>query len=216
MSSHSYREQMLAFAGIWQAVKLVQQIAYRGNVERPEDFETCIRALFVTDPKTTDEVYGGPAGVATGLNVMLTQFGDDSNQRDMELTKYVIALMHLERRLARHPEMLARIGEGIEVAKAQAEHFSLTHENVIARLADLYKETISTLPPKIIVNGEQGHLSNPANAARVRALLLSGIRSTVLWYQLGGRRLKLLFSRARMLEQTRALLREAEAQREQP
>lgn len=207
---HSYREQVLAFAGIWQSVKLVQQIAYKGQVERPEDFETCINALFVTDPKNTDEVYGGPQNLRTGFDVMLAQFGDASEQRDMELTKYVIALMHLERRLAKHPELLDKIGQGIEIAKSQAQHFSPTHENVIARLADIYSETISTLPPKIIVLGEQGHLSNPNNAAKVRALLLSGVRSTVLWYQLGGRRLKLLFSRAKMLEQTKQLIKETQ------
>ena len=207
---HSYREQVLAFAGIWQSVKLVQQIAYKGQVERPEDFETCINALFITDPKNTDEVYGGPQNLRTGFDVILAQFGDISEQRDMELTKYVIALMHLERRLAKHPELLDKISQGIEIAKSQAQHFSLTHENVIARLADIYSETISTLPPKIIVLGEQGHLSNPNNAAKVRALLLSGVRSTVLWYQLGGRRLKLLFSRARMLEQTKQLIKETQ------
>ena len=205
---HSYREQVLAFAGIWQAVKLVQQIAYKGKTEKPEDFETCVNALFVTDPKTTDEVYGGTQNLITGFNVMLEQFGDASNHRDMELTKYVISLMHLERRLAKHPELLSKIGQGIDIAKAQAEHFSTTHENVIARLADIYSETISTIPPKIIVLGEQGHLSNPDNAAKVRALLLSGVRSTLLWYQLGGRRMKLLFNRAKMLKQTKELLNE--------
>ncbi len=206
---HSYREQILAFAGIWQAVKLVQQVAYHGKIANTDDFETCINALFVTDPNTTDEVYGSASKLVTGFNVMLEQFGDASDKRDMELTKYVISLMHLERRLAKRPDLLQKIGSGIDIAKTQAEHFSPTHENVLARLADTYSETISTIPPKIIVMGEQGHLSNSNNAAKVRSLLLSAIRSTVLWYQLGGRRMMLLFTRAKMLKQTQALLNEA-------
>ncbi len=205
---HNYRDQILAFAGVWQAVKLVQQMAHHGKVENFEDFETCVNSLFVTDPKNTDEIYGSPRHLSTGLNVLVEQFGDASTNRDIELTKYVISLMHLERRLNKHPELLQKISIGIDTAKAQAEHFSPTHSNVMAKLADIYSETISTIPPKIIVVGEQGYLSNSDNAAKVRTLLLSGIRSTLLWYQLGGRRMKLLFTRAKLLQQTKDLLNE--------
>lgn len=204
---HSYRDQVMAFAGIWQAVSLVKQIAYNGNANS-QDFEVCIKSLFATDPNTVDEVYGSAKGVATGLKVILDQFGDATNLRDMELTKYVISLMHLERKLSKNPDMLRKISKGLDFAKNQAEHFSHTHENVIARLGDLYSTTISTIPPKIIVIGEQGHLSNTDNAAKVRSLLLAGIRSTVLWHQCGGHRLKLLFSRRKLLDQTKLLLEE--------
>ncbi len=205
---HSYREQVLAFAGIWQAVKLVQQVARTGSVD-PKELENSLKTLYVTNPKTTEEVYGSIDAMTTGLNTILDQFGDATNHRDMELTKYVIGLMTLERRLAKQPELLQRIGSGLELATSQVEHFgSTTHENVIASLAETYSKTISTLQPKIIVQGEQGFLSNPANAAKVRALLLAGIRSTVLWYQCGGRRLNLIFSRGKLLKQTKTLLNE--------
>lgn len=205
---HSYREQVLAFAGIWQAVKQVQQVARSGSVEN-EVFEASVNTLFVTDPETTEEVYGSIKAMTIGLETILDQFGDATNHRDMELTKYVIALMHLERKLDREPEVMQKIGSGIELAKSQIQHFgSAIHENVIASLAETYSNTISTLQPKIIVQGEQGYLSNSNNAAKVRALLLAGIRSTVLWYQCGGRRLGLLFSRKKLLNQTKALLNE--------
>ena len=53
---HTYREQVLAFAGVWQAAKLVQDIARTGTLDN-DDFEACIKTLFVTDPDTTEEVY---------------------------------------------------------------------------------------------------------------------------------------------------------------
>ena len=207
MTNHSYRDQTLAFAGIWQAVSLVQDVAKRGLADT-RDFETCIKTLFITDPQNTEEVYGTVAGVRKGLTVILNQFGEAANYRDIELTKYVIALMHLERRLTKHPDMLAKISRELDATKTQVEHFSYAHENVIAHLADIYSATISILPPKIIVSGEEGRLSNPANAAKVRALLLAGIRSTVLWHQLGGRRMHLLFTRRKLLNQTKQLLNE--------
>lgn len=205
---HTYREQVIAFAGIWQAVKLVQQVARHGRADMA-DMEVCIRSMFEMNPATTEAVYGGVKGLTSGLNTILDQFGDATNQRDIELTKYVISLMHLERKLMQQPEMLEKLSRGLEQAKNQAEHFgSATHPSVIANIADIYVNTISTLTPKIIVQGEQGYLSNNDNAAKVRTLLLAGIRSTVLWYQCGGRRLALLFSRKKLLNQAKSLLTE--------
>lgn len=203
---HTFREQVIAFAGMWQAAALVQQVARRGSID-PDEFETCIRSLFVTDPRTVEEVYGNDLKkLQHGLTVILDQFGEAQQQRDMELTKYVIAMLHLERKLARNSDMLYRIGKGVNVAQAQAEHFSATHENVISNLADLYSDTISTLQPRIMVAGEQGHLAHPGNAAKVRALLLAGIRSAVLWHQCGGSRLRLLFQRKALVQEAKALL----------
>ncbi len=205
---HSYREQVIAFAGIWQAVKLVQQVARHGRADSA-DTAVCINSLFEMDPNSFDDIYGATKGLTTGLNTILDQFGDATDQRDMELTKYVITLMHLERKLMQQSDMLEKISRGLRQAKSQAEHFgSSTHENVFANIGDLYANTISTLKPKVIVQGEQGHLSNSANAAKVRTLLLTGIRSAVLWRQCGGRRLGLIFSRKKLLNQTKALLNE--------
>jgi len=44
------------------------------------------------------------------------------------------------------------------------------------------------------------HLKNEHVANRIRALLLAGIRSAVLWYQLGGRRWRLVIYRKRIEE----------------
>jgi len=114
--------------------------------------------------------------------------------------------MHLERKLAKKPDMLKTIAQGIEKAREQARHFSSTHENVVANLADLYVNTISTLPPRIIVNGEHGYLSDPENANKVRALLLAAIRSAVLWRQCGGMRLQLLLNRRKIIEEAEKIL----------
>ena len=122
----------------------------------------------------------------------------------MEVTRYAATLMHLERKLVRRDDLMRALREGIEAARTQRDHFGLTHENLIGRLGDLYAETISTLRPRVMVQGEAMTLTDPGNANRVRALLLAGMRSTVLWRQSGGSRLKLVFGR-------QALIRAAEA-----
>jgi len=107
--------------------------------------------------------------------------------------------MALERKLIKNPAILQMLSAGIDKAIAQAEHFSPSHENVIANLADLYVSTISRLTPRVIVKGEHGHLSNPANANRVRVLLLAALRSAILWHQCGGSRWQLLFQRKKII-----------------
>jgi high frequency lysogenization protein len=119
--------------------------------------------------------------------------------------------MVLERKLMKRKDLLDAITAGIDKAESQREHFGTTHENVIASLADLYTQTISTLQPRIIVNGEHNHVSNPSNANKIRALLLAAIRSAVLWRQCGGTRWQLLFNRKAILAQAQKLLDETTA-----
>ena len=64
---------------------------------------------------------------------------------------------------------------------------------------------ISDLKPRIMVAGEQNYLLNTDTAARVRTLLLAGIRAAVLWRQLGGSKWKLLLSRKRYVSVARNL-----------
>ena len=76
-----------------------------------------------------------------------------------------------------------------------------------ARLAELYANTISTLGPRIMIRGDQNHLTNTENAAKMRTLLLAGIRAALLWNQAGGTRWKLLFERGKMQREADSLLK---------
>ncbi|MEE3191683.1 MAG: DUF489 family protein, partial [Pseudomonadota bacterium] len=108
------------------------------------------------------------------------------------------------------PGMLDALGQGIQQASRQAEHFSNAHPNTIAALADLYKQTLSQLSFRIRVTGNPTYLQNAGTADKVRAILLSGIRAAILWRQVGGRRWQLLFSRRRYSEICRDLLTESD------
>ena len=75
------------------------------------------------------------------------------------------------------------------------------------QLATLYQDTISRLAHRIQVEGQMDYLQNEYVANRVRSLLLAGIRSAVLWHQLGGRRWRLIFYRKRVQETAGSLRR---------
>lgn len=212
--TYTQRDKFLALAGIFQAAHLVQQIARTGMVDQAT-FANSISSLFRVDVDSPEDVYAGAENLLYGAKILQIQLGNNQNnittdkpKRDIEVTKYVINVMVMEKKLARHPALLEKLSAGIEKATAQAEHFTQTHENVIANLADVYAQTISTLKPKIIVNGEQNHLSNPDNANKIRALLLAAVRSAVLWRQCGGKRWQILFKRNTFLDEAKKLLQQ--------
>ena len=199
-------DRTLALAGLFQAARLVQQTA-RGEPRDAEASAASIGSIFNTDPADALDVYGDIDSVRIGLEVLVRQLGNDNSQRDLELTRYVVTLVHLERKLNQQPQLLQKIAGGITACKQDMGTDSDNQEAIIPRLAELYSQTLSTLQPRIIVNGEPGILEHADSQNMVRALLLAGIRSAVLLRQSGGGRFRLILQRKKMLETAREQLR---------
>jgi len=209
--TRSFSDLVLALAGLFQSAKLVQQLAREGRTDN-DAFQSSIESILRIDAPDVASVYGSSAGLRVGLDLLRTKLAGHSSPADIEMARYVVALMHLEGVLRRRPAMLDAVRRGIDTAQEQMKFFEGStpaeglHPKLIEKLAELYTQTISTLTPRIMVSGEHGHLNNPAIAARVRAALLAGIRSAVLWRQLGGRRWQLLFSRGKIARTAAELL----------
>lgn len=196
--------QAIALAGVAQACTLVQQLATTGSADS-KAMEASIGSVLKIDADSVTDIYGGLAGVELGLKQLDRQLTGRSIA-DPEQARYAASLVYLERQLSNRPEMLKTITIGIGKAHSQAEHFGLLHENVFANLGDLYHNTISTIPPRIMVNGEPEYLSNPNTVNKIRALLLAGIRSALLWRQCGGARWKFLLFRKKLQDEIKYLL----------
>jgi high frequency lysogenization protein len=94
----------------------------------------------------------------------------------------------------------------VKAAIATVEELPLLHQDVMAKLAETYEATLSKIRPHVMVQGNQKHLTNPANINKIRTLLLAGIRSAMLWHQSGGSRWKLLLGRKQLLAEPERLL----------
>mgnify|MGYP000515243828 CR=1 FL=1 len=193
--SHTIDEQVIALAGIFQAAALVQQIAETAQYDDIA-LTSSIKSLFATDPETTLSVYGDINDITLGLKTLKKALQKKSDREYIGIIRYTLSLIQLESKLRKQPEMLNIIGQRIDQAKNQADHFSTLHENVIHNLASLYMDTISTFNLRVQVTGNPNHLKVTHNAALIRAALLTGIRSAILWRQTGGRRWNLLFKRS--------------------
>jgi len=204
---HNLRDRVLALAGVFQSAALVKQIANQGKANNAI-IETSIETLFRFDAHSTEEIFGSIASLKTGLETLRDQFSTSGNRRDLEITRYVMSLIVLERKLFANPTMLDLISTRLKEIESQMEFFSLAHENTFIKLGEVYRDTISTLGPKIMVSGEQPYLDNNRNASKVRAVLLAGIRCAVLWRQCGGSRWHILFGRRSYVSECKLLLSE--------
>jgi high frequency lysogenization protein len=202
----SDRDRCIALAGMFQAAKLVHDIAYEGRYDEVSAQAT-IHSLFQVDAESVPAVYDGLNGIETGLKQILGQFSG-KEKRNTELTGYVIAMMHLERKLSKQPEMLTLISNGIHIASSRLVHFPMLHQNILGQLADIYSETISTMQPRIMVHGDPMRLQDRDNVNSIRSLLLAGIRSATLWHQCGGTRFKIILSRNRIISSASRLIEE--------
>ncbi|GEA58970.1 high frequency lysogenization protein HflD [Vibrio breoganii] len=202
MANTNY-DRTIAFAGICQAVALVQQVAKDGHCNSAA-FETSVAAIINTNPADTVSVFGNERDLKVGLECLAR--GIDSSATGNELTRYVISLMALERKLSQRRDSMAQLGDRIQQIERQTEHFDLFEEQMISNLASVYLDVVSPIGPRIQVTGNPAMLQQTSVQSKVRALLLSGIRSAVLWRQVGGKRRHLIFGRKKMIEQAEILL----------
>jgi high frequency lysogenization protein len=201
---YSDEDRATALAGLYQTCHLVQQVAHKGLADA-DAMNTNLHSLFQIDTDRVIDVFGSLQQIAPGLTLAYRQLSG-SEPRDNELTRYLLSLIQLERKLSNQPQRLQNISEGIKLTAERLSHFPQTHSNILAALAELYTENLSTLQPRIMVSGEQVYLQNPDNVNRIRALLLCGIRAAMLWRQVGGRRRQLLFLRNRVIDALKRLL----------
>ncbi len=203
-------QQVIALSGLFQACSLVDEIARTGRCEQ-DALETSLSSLFVTNPESTLSVFGSIAKLETGLRQLVELFGESKPESHMHSVRYALAILHLESKLRKTPAMLDEIGSRLERASSQAAHFNLLHENVIASIAAIYADTISTFKLRVQVSGNPNFLQVEQHAAKIRALLLSAIRSATLWHQLGGHRWQLLFKRKAFAKTASQLLATVQA-----
>ena len=199
MTGFTDTDRALAFAGILQALRLVQDTAY-GRPLDASSLRASLGSVLTIDTPSVASVFGDFAGARSGLELLVSQFTRKRHNPDIELSRYLVTLLHLERKLSKRSDLLDRVRSGVERLQQQLEHFEIDHPNIIASLADIYAQTVSTLRPRIMVNGDPQRLADAAVANRIRALLLAAMRAAVLWRQCGGTRVGLLLGRGKLVK----------------
>ena len=192
------KDRTLALAGMMQGLRLVQSIARSGQADE-SDLAASLTSVFRIDADSAEAVYGSAPLMRTGLETLVGQIRG-GEQRDGTLGKMAMTVLNVERQLHARADLLHTLQEGIAEAQRQREHFGVTHPTVIARLGEVYANTVSRLPTRVLVQGDPNLLQQEAIVAQVRAGLLAAVRSAVLWRQLRGSYWDFLLRRRAMLD----------------
>jgi high frequency lysogenization protein len=200
------RDKTIALAGVYQAAAFAHELAQSGAVSRRDCFAGSLESLFVVNPDSTMAVFNNDINrVAFGLRTLIKSFNKDKDY--LNIIKYVLTLLNLQSKFVNHDTMVKQVQHGIQ----QAGHLGSLDEHeaaMIEILAATYSKTISQLQPRVIIAGQPFHLKNKEVTEKIRAILLAGIRSAVLWKQVGGSHLQLLFKRKAYIQQAEQLLKE--------
>ena len=194
MSNH--KQQTLALASLLQSTALVHQLASTGQCDSQGNRASL--GSIVNQSTQIEDIFNSPEDLRIGLD-SLKVILNSKTKSVQNIMLYAISLINLEKKLMKQSQLLTKISSEIEYINKQ-EFFEIHHANSIARLAELYKNTLGSLNPTIMVKGEQIYLSNQHTANNIRALLLAGIRAVSLWKSLGGKTWHLVLNKKKTLK----------------
>lgn len=198
-------DQTLSLAGMFQAAVLIDALAATGSCDQAA-FDGSFDSLFTFDADSAVGVYGGSDRLRHGFDALLDYLGGRGGGASGNVAYYVLAMMKIAAVVRSRADLSLRLFDGLQAIQTRSGEFGLSRENQAGKIDMLYQETISHVEPRVIVRGEQAHLLNEATAARIRTLLLAGIRSAVLWQQLGGSKWKLFLRRKKYVAEAGRLL----------
>lgn len=198
-TEQTYHKQVLALTGIFQAAGLLHTIA-KGQYENQDDLQTSMRSLFVQNPETLEACFPG-MHLSTGQFYLKQFFGREYNPNIIQVSRYVFSLFKLYRLMKKQPTVMKAIQQHIDQAQDKLTFFQdPLSPNIMEYFADGYSEILGELSFRIQIIGKKIVLNDPTRLAKMRSLLFAGIRSVVLWQQLGGSLWKLFFYRKKYIK----------------
>jgi high frequency lysogenization protein len=179
-------DRALALAGVFQAAELARRLAREGRADE-DALGASAKSILATEAPDTTAVFGGASGTALGLRILREQFAPKTRGPDYEVVRYTLAMIKLAQRLRGNAEMTRQLGSALAEEKLRFGEAD-PDDALYGALALVYRQTISTLTPRIYVKGEPAQLQKAEVTDRIRTALLAGVRAAWLWQQLGGRR----------------------------
>ena len=208
MNQNDFANMTIALAGLFQAVTLLRELTQTGRLPEPA-YAACMESILQLDAVNVTAIYGGLDRLALGLKKIVETFAP-AQRIDRLQQRYLLSIIHLQKKLARYPKLVQQLTTRLTQTRKQAAYFSAIHPIVVANLADIYLQTVSPFRFRITLICNPRIMQVKENGDKMRALLLAGIRATVLWRQMGGSRLQLLFARRRICATAAQLLNQIE------
>ena len=197
MFKQELKNETISLGAIYQACNEIKKIAWQGEINN-NIIEPLINSVYQTTSEDIEDVFISTKRLNSGLDFLRRQLVGDAFSRDGEVSRYFEAIGILVKNMNKKDEVLNKLR--IELTK---QSMPIKEDNLDQHalfLSELYLSTVSTVEPRIIVNGDNKYLTDKKNAAMIRSLLLCAIRSFILWQQSGGSKFRIFIFKKKIAE----------------
>lgn len=211
-----YYSETIALAALFQTAAQIQRIARFGSIDE-HSIAPLMRALVITSPNVIEDIYT-PKRLTVGLNQLVTSLypKEAVQPQTAELIKVAFSIINLESSIEGQSKVMTLLDREVDKLRTDVLTIHPNYEDaadnvlvdydIIKMYSKLYSTLISTNFPKLVIYGEEAHLRRSEFQEMIRALLLAGVRASMLWHQVGGKRYSLMFRCKEIIENARQIL----------
>ena len=197
MFKQELKNETISLGAIYQACNEIKKIAWQGEINN-NIIEPLINSVYQTTSEEIEDVFISIKRLNSGLDFLRRQLVGDAFSRDGEVSRYFEAIGILVKNMNKKDEVLNKLRTELTKQSMPINEDNLDQHALF--LSELYLSTISTVEPRIIVNGDNKYLTDKKNAAMIRSLLLCAIRSYILWQQSGGSKFRIFIFKKKIAE----------------
>ena len=197
MFKQELKNETISLGAIYQACNEIKKIAWQGEINN-NIIEPLINSVYQTTSEEIEDVFISIKRLNSGLDFLRRQLVGDAFSRDGEVSRYFEAIGILVKNMNKRDEILNKLRAELTKQSMPINEDNLDQHALF--LSELYLSTISTVEPRIIVNGDNKYLTDKKNAAMIRSLLLCAIRSYILWQQSGGSKFRIFIFKKKIAE----------------
>ena len=197
MFKQELKNETISLGAIYQACNEIKKIAWQGEINI-NIIEPLINSVYQITSENIDDIYISTKRLNTGLDFLRRQLVGDAFSRDAEVTRYFEAIGILIKNMNKKEEIFDKIRKQLTKQTMPVQEDNLGDHALF--LSNLYLGTISTVEPRIIVNGDNKYLTDKKNAAMIRSLLLCAMRSYILWQQSGGSKFRIFIFKKKIAQ----------------
>ena len=197
MFKQELKNETISLGAIYQACNEIKKIAWQGEINN-NIIEPLINSVYQTTSEEIEDVFISIKRLNSGLDFLRRQLVGDAFSRDGEVSRYFEAIGILVKNMNKKDDVLNKLRTELTRQSMPINEDNLDQHALF--LSELYLSTISTVEPRIIVNGDNKYLTDKKNAAMIRSLLLCAIRSFILWQQSGGSKFRIFIFKKKIAE----------------
>ena len=197
MFKQELKNETISLGAIYQACNEIKKIAWQGEINN-KIIEPLINSVYQTTSEEIEDVFISIKRLNSGLDFLRRQLVGDAFSKDGEVSRYFEAIGILVKNMNKKDDVLNKLRTELTKQSMPINEDNLDQHALF--LSELYLSTISTVEPRIIVNGDNKYLTDKKNAAMIRSLLLCAIRSYILWQQSGGSKFRIFIFKKKIAE----------------